>query len=62
MGGKSSKKVYTDLTNAGVSPELATKLAKGAKLKGAAAKNFLKVSFLNFVVSYINWHISSFTL
>jgi len=42
MGGKSSKKVYTDLTNAGVSPELATKLAKGAKLKGAAAKNFLK--------------------
>ena len=46
MGGKSSKKVYTDLTNAGVSPDLATKLAKGAKLKGTAAKNFLKVILL----------------
>ena len=43
LGQKSKKQIIKDLTGAGVSKELATKLAEGAKLKGQQARNFLKV-------------------
>ena len=43
MGQKSKKQIIKDLTNAGVSKEMAKKLAEGASLKGKKAKEFLKV-------------------
>ena len=45
MGQKSKQQVINDLTKVGISKELATKLAGGAKLKGQSAKEYLKVSF-----------------
>ena len=44
MGQKSKSRIITDLTKAGVSKELATKLANGAGLTGNRAAEFLKVS------------------
>ena len=43
MGQKSKKQIIKDLTKAGVSKEMAKKLAEGASLKGKKAKEFLKV-------------------
>ena len=40
---RKSADVYKDLVRAGVNKELARKLSKGAKLKGNAAKTYLKV-------------------
>lgn len=52
MGGKSKEQIIKDLTKAGVSKEMATKLAAGAKLKGKAAKEFLKVTLFRDLAPY----------
>ena len=58
MGQKSKQQVIKDLTKAGVSKELAQKLAAGAKLKGRSAKEFLKVSFWCFEITELFFSVT----